>query len=110
MVPKSFVPKSFVPKKKAEPNRNKVLEALKGAKDKVIDATSSVIAAPAVLKYKLAEDKANRAVARAKEKRALKERDEAGVQDSGHYSDPLFRYRINAINEAFDKEKASAKD
>lgn len=86
-------------------NREKVIGVLKRVKDKVIDKTSDILALPAVLKQRHAEYNADRKIKQIKENRVLKAQDEAHVPDAGNETDPLFRYRINAINEAFDRER-----
>lgn len=89
-------------------NKNKVINALKATKNKVVDVTSNVLAAPAKLvskvKTQFGEDKYKLLKKKNQEKAMLREMDKSGVVDSRNEGDPLFRHRINAINEAFDRE------
>ena len=85
--------------------KNKIIKSIKS---KVVDVASDVLSAPsrAVSKVKatLADDKFRMLKKQNQEKALLKEMDKSGVKDAGNESDPLFRHRINTINEAFDRE------
>jgi len=79
--------------------KDKATKALSRIKDTVIDKTSDVLSAPSRMRSndmtKIANDKYD----------ALKLKGvPANVPDKGDQSDPLFRARINAIHDTFDRE------
>ena len=79
------------------------------ALDKIKDKTADVLSFPARKYYGLKSKLVDRQMSRLKDKRKYREMDMAKVPDKGDESDPLFRYRINALNEAFDKEQGRLK-
>lgn len=95
-------------------NKEKLLKVLKKGKDKVVDVASDILSAPSRyashIKTKNADYKYNKIMSNRKQKEMFREMDRSGVVDKGNESDPLFRYRLNAINEAFDKELQRKKD
>lgn len=83
----------------------KALKKAGSIKDKVIDVTSDILSAPKRGIEKMKSDDADYKYNKIIENRRLKQMDEDGVPDKGNESDPLFRYRINEINKAFDMEQ-----
>jgi hypothetical protein len=84
--------------------KDKALGALSRMKDKVVDVTSDVISGPKRLSQGMKEDTAN---AQADNHRFVREN--KGKPDAGDASDPLFRARVAAIHDTFDREEAKKK-
>jgi len=86
-------------------NKSKVVGALKRIKDKTIDVASDVLSAPKVAFYKVREKDANEqrniivANRRAKDAAA-----QGALPKVNNETDPIFRARVNALNNAFDRE------
>lgn len=81
-----------------------VLSALKRVKDKAIDVTSDILSAPKRIAEKAKEKKF---AAEADNYKFVRER--KGQPDAGNYTDPLFRARVSAIHDTFDREEAKKK-
>lgn len=96
--------KDVAPAKPAAAPKNKVMDALTRVKDGVIDKASDVMSAPKRAYYGVKTALAKDDYAKVKQEQSLKAMDKAHVPDAGNESDPLFRYRINTINAAFDAE------
>jgi len=90
--------------------RKQIIDALKRTKDKVVDVTSDVLSAPSRaisgVKKKVSDDFYEFYKNKNNTYKRTREEDEAGKPDAGNESDPLFRYRINALNREFDEEQA----
>jgi len=84
--------------------KNKATSALKRATGKVIDVTSNILSAPARFKGEAQERKAD---SQYRQQKLIN--DHRGQPDAGNESDPLFRARVNAIHDTFDREEARQK-
>lgn len=73
-------------------------------KNKVIDVASDIMSAPARISAANKTAKADRIFQDAKTVR-----DNKGKPDSGDYTDPLFRARVNNNNDKFDAEQKAKK-
>lgn len=98
--------KEVAPAKPVAAPKSKVLDALTRIKDGVVDKASDILSAPKRAYYGAKTELAKGDYKRVKQEQALQAMDKAHVPDAGNESDPLFRYRINTINAAFDAEHA----
>lgn len=86
--------------------KEKATQALKGALSKTKDVASDVISAPQRYYYDSRAKDFNQQAKDIKLARNTKKAEKGVAINSGegHQEDPLFRARINSINEAYDKE------
>jgi hypothetical protein len=85
-------------------NKDKALNALQKVKDSVVGVVSDVISAPKRMKE---DNKSKKSSAEADNYKFVREHQ--GKPDEGNYTDPLFRARVNAIHDTFDREESKQK-
>lgn len=81
-----------------------IKDIIKKVGAKVVDVASDVMSAPARISANNSIANSNRIFNDAKTVRDFK-----GKPDSGDYTDPLFRARVNNMNDKFDAEQKAKK-